>query len=65
MDEYYRWSQEGERFPPEKEAAFEILQDLDDRGGFGGFWDNFDDDLKAEILEGWAEKIKAKMVPTA
>ena len=64
MDKYYDYvlkKKRPEDFLPEERIAFEILRDATDRRGWRQEWDQFDDDIREELIGTWIEKIKAAM----
>ena len=59
MDEYYEHILDKVDHGEAKNKAFKILSDVKNRRGWRQEWDNFDDDVREEILETWIKILES------
>lgn len=46
-----------EKLTKSEQIAINIMEDISDRRGLGNEWDQIDDSIKEEIINGWVEMI--------
>lgn len=63
MDEFHEFILEGKDVPLERRIVYKLLRDATDRRGWRQEFDQFDDDVKEELIATWIAIVNGELTP--